>query len=114
MTSSEAIPIIKSLADGVDPNTGGVFADHSPYQNPRTIRALFLAATALERLKAREKRAKGLPEDAGKPWGNEEDRDLRVSFDTGMTIRQIADRHKRTAGAVQSRLEKLGKLPPNG
>ena len=112
MDSSEAIPIIKSLAHGVDPNTAEVFADHSPYQSPQIIRALFLATTALERLEAREKRERRMPKDAGNPWGNEEERDLCDSFDTGMTLRQIADRHKRTVGAIQSRLEKLGKLPP--
>ena len=42
MENSKALRIIKILADGVDPTTGEVFDQNSPYQNPDVIRALLL------------------------------------------------------------------------
>ena len=41
MEIREAQSIVKNLAEGVDPNTGEVFAPDSPYNEPRIIRALF-------------------------------------------------------------------------
>ena len=112
METFEALLIIESLADGVDPFTGEVLPDNSPYQNAQTVRALFLARNALERLEARQRREEHLPENAGQPWRQIEDEQLTASFDEGMTIRQLAERHERTEGAIQSRLERLGKSPP--
>lgn len=112
MERPEALRIIESLADGVDPYTGEVFPDSSPYQKPHTIRALFMAMRALERLEARQRREKRLPENAGKPWDDVQHERLRENFDAGMTIRQLAQQHKRTEGAIQSRLMRLGAVPP--
>ena len=53
MEACEAVKIVQTLADGVDPHTGSVFPLNSPYQHPQTIRALFLAAKALEHFEGR-------------------------------------------------------------
>lgn len=112
MDPSEALRIIQALADGVDPHTGEVFPDDSPYQHPQVLRALFSAVRALERLEERKRREKRLPDNAGKPWNEGEDKVLCEGFDAGLTIAQLAQNHRRTEGAIQSRLEKLGKVPP--
>ena len=51
MDKSEGIKILKQLADGIDPYTGEVFPEDSPYQHPRTARALFYAVMTLEGIK---------------------------------------------------------------
>lgn len=102
--------IVKCLADGVDPNTGEMFARDSPYQHPDTIRALYVAAQVLER--SQQKREQHLPGNAGKPWDKAEDKLLCDRFDCGASIKELAQCHLRTLGAVKSRLEKLGKLVP--
>ncbi len=112
MELSEALRILESLADGIDPHTGEVFPNDSPYQRPQVVRALFLAVRALERLEARKQREERLPENAGKPWNDEEDKALCEGFDPGLRVSQLAQKHKRTVGAIQSRLEKLGKVTP--
>ncbi|MFC5597078.1 HRDC domain-containing protein [Deinococcus cellulosilyticus] len=48
MDSKEALRILQLLADGVDPHSGEVFEDTSPYQHPQVVRALFHAGRALE------------------------------------------------------------------
>ena len=112
MKPAEALKIIQSLADGVDPCTGEIFPDDSPYQQPSILRALFIAVRALERLEERQKREQRLPENAGKSWDESEDRILCTEFESGLTITQLAQKHGRTSGAIQSRLEKLGKIAP--
>ena len=112
MEPSEALRIIQSLADGIDPNTGEVFPDDSPYQHPQVLRALFVALGALGRLEESQRRAKRLPDNAGKPWNDGEDKALCDDFDAGLTTAQLAQKHQRTEGAIRSRLEKLGKIPP--
>ena len=84
------------------------------------IRALFQAIEALEKIQNKERHRieKNLPENAGKSWERKEQEFLCESFDAGMTIKEIAQKLKRTEGSVQSRLVKLGRmqivLPPKG
>ena len=48
MELTKTIQIIHALADGINPQTGEVFPDNSPYQHPETIRALFTALSTLD------------------------------------------------------------------
>ena len=112
MEPCEALRIIQSLLDGVDPSTGEIFPDNSPYQQPVILRALFVAVRALERFQEKQKREQRLPENAGKAWDESEDQMLCIEFESGLTIMQLAQKHRRTSGAIQSRLEKLGKIAP--
>lgn len=48
MDESKALDIVMKLADGVDPRTGQTLPPESPYQDPETIRALFMAVLALK------------------------------------------------------------------
>ena len=52
MTPAEAKQIIEVLAGGIDPATGEVLPDDNPLSSPHVIRALFIAAKALELMAA--------------------------------------------------------------
>lgn len=110
MEINKALEIIKALSEGIDPHTGEMFPPDSPYQHPDTVRALFKAVDALERVKERDRRQKSLPENAGKPWTEEEDRLLIDQFDKGMSFNELSRDHRRTEGAIKSRLLRLGKI----
>jgi len=112
MQIETALPIVRALADGNDPYNGEVFGETSPYANPVTMRALFAAIEVMERESSRQQRMRRLPPNAGKPWNDREDLELADEFDRGLAIRDMAHRHARTLAAIQSRLEKLGKLAP--
>jgi len=112
MTTSEALQIIKSLANGRCPITGQILPDRSAYQQANVVSALNMAVCALDRFEKREKRDSSLPGHAGKLWDMVEDKQLCEEFSAGKSISELADLHMRTTGAIQSRLEKLGKLPP--
>ena len=112
MTPAEAKQIIEVLAGGIDPATGEVLPDDSPLSSPHVIRALFIAAKALELMAAAKpaRPAAAAPGNAGKPWAENEDQRLIVAFDAGTLVAELARTHERTHGAINSRLIRLGRL----
>ncbi len=110
MQLQSALPIVRALADGINPLTGETFNDESPYSEPRTLRALFSAVELMEREVEREKRRERLPDNFGKPWTEGEDQALAAAFDTGLALLEIARKHARTVSSIRLRLEKLGKI----
>jgi len=117
MDHTKALNIVSTLANGVNPLTGEVFASDSPYQSPEIVRALFVAARALEKgslpassaSKEVRVRTPGLP-NVGKPWSAEEDERLVAEFAKGRSPRELAASHGRTLAGVEARLEKLGRI----
>ncbi len=108
MDLAKSLAIIRALADGVDPHTGEELSADSPYQHPQTIRALFVAAEALEHIQKSNDKQQQLPGHAGNAWTDEEDQRLVSTFKSGNTIKQLAEEHQRTEGAIRSRLVKHG------
>lgn len=109
MTIEHAKEILKALADGTNPVTGEILAKEDSCNQPDVIRALY---TAVEHLNLSEQKSKNrnpnLPENAGKPWTEQEEELLCDMFRNGNSIREIADYFKRTRGSISSRLEKFG------
>ena len=110
---SEHLRILTALAEGVHPLTGQPLPDDSVYQHAKVLRALQSAISALRGKKSKKipkARREGLPQ-AGKPWSPMEIAQLVQGFDSGASIAQLAQKHQRTRGAIESRLVKLGKIP---
>ena len=76
MDQAQALAIVRSLANGVDPESGEVFGNDSAYQRPQVVRALYQAAAALERIERFERRRQQMPPKTGEPWSEEEDLSL--------------------------------------
>jgi hypothetical protein len=112
MQLDAALPIVRALADGVNPVTGEAYPEHSPYAEPRALRALYSAVDLMQREVEREKRRERLPANFGKPWTEGEDKALVAEFDAGITLPDIARKHLRTQSSIRLRLEKLGKIEP--
>src|SRR5258708_21927735 len=103
MDQVQALAVVRSLANGIDPETGEVFPAESAYQRPQVVRALYEAAAALERIERFERRKSQLPPKTGEPWTEEEDRKLLAAFDAGRALQELAAAHERTLGAVRAR-----------
>jgi hypothetical protein len=114
MTPAQAKQVIDVLARGIDPATGEVLPEDSPLNSPHVIRALFLAAKALE-LQAgkRERPPSERPANVGKAWTEEENQRLAAAFEAGACVADLAKTHQRTTGAITSRLIKLGLMQPS-
>jgi len=121
MEIREAQSIVKNLAEGVDPNTGEVFAPDSPYNEPRIIRALFTVHDFVRqarkpRMSADEKRqenlAHGRPRNYGMPWTDDARSQVAKGFEDGKTIEELATTHERTQGAIRAELIRQGLLSP--
>lgn len=110
MQLDAALPIVRALADGINPITGETYPEQSPYCEPRTLRALYSAVDLMQKEVEREKRRERLPANFGKPWTGEEDRILCAEFDAGMPMAETARKHLRTQSSIRLRLEKLGKI----
>ncbi len=110
MDANQSLAVVRSLANGVDPETGEVFPAESAYQRPLVVRALYEAASALERAERFERRKAQLPAKTGVPWSEDEDRKLLAAFDAGRALQELAAAHERTMGAVRARLLKYGRI----
>lgn len=96
--------IVRTLIDGVDPTTGELLPNDSPYNSPEIIRALL----KVWEVTAPSEKKRAMPRNAGKPWPEIEDEKLRDEYASGMRISDIAREHGRTFGAIESRLDHLG------
>ena len=108
MTPAQARQIIEGLAGGFDATTGEVLPEGGPLSEPHVIRALFIAAKALEQAAA--KAARPVPGHAGKPWSEDEDQRMTAAFDGGTPVAELARAHQRSRGAITSRLMRFGRL----
>lgn len=77
---------------------------------PDTVRALTLAATVLKKHQIFTNRQQNLPDRAGKPWSEEEDKRLLETYDADTPMNDISILHGRTVGAIKSRLVKHGRI----
>jgi hypothetical protein len=99
--------LLEVLADGVNPMTGELLARDDSCNQPEIIRALHVAVRQLEQ---KANRARNLPENAGKPWTEEDERTLARMFDQHCSKREICAYFKRTQGSIAARLVRLGKI----
>lgn len=112
MQLDAALPIVRALADGINPVTGELYPDQSPYAEPRALRALYSAVDLMQKEIERERRRERLPANFGKSWTVEEDGVLASEYDSGVKLPEIARKHQRTQSSIRLRLEKLGKIEP--
>lgn len=112
MNLESALPIIKALADGINPVTGEAYSEEllraSIFGEPRVLRALFTAVDLMQREVDRERRKARLPANFGKPWDEVEEQFLRTAFNAAKPIREMATALQRTEGSVRLKLEKMG------
>jgi len=123
MEIEKAKEIVSSLANGIDPVTGEVFPDDSPYNHPFVIRALFILlgnvviSKKQNKLSVREKQAQNLengkPRNAGLPWTDELRQKVATMFHEVKHIGELARFFERTEGAIQSELVRQGLIDPN-
>lgn len=113
----EAKKIVISLANGIDPITGDIFSDDSPYRHPAIVESLFTVANNLRystgsKKTAEEKKAQNLtdgkPKNAGLPWTKELKAEVTVLFGEGKKLDELAEHFERTEGAISSELRHQG------
>lgn len=106
MDIQRAKELLTSLADGVDPLTGEVLPEESVCNKAEIVRAFHCILNTLS-----NKPRKPQPENAGKPWTDEDDEALCRMYDAGSTKKEMCAYFKRSEGGIASRLVRLGKIP---
>ena len=107
MDTAYATELLKGLADGINPLTGERLSMEDSCNQPDIIRALHMAVAVMEKKAVKEK---VLPENAGKSWAAEDDKDLGEMFDRGCSRKELCEHFKRTSGAIAARLVRIGKI----
>jgi hypothetical protein len=109
MNIQQAVPVLEALARGIDPETGEVLTEHSPFNNLTVIRALQFAVATLQQPRAKLQ-SSGRPGNAGRAWSEDEDRQLVTAFDGGMALKDSgaqaiprADRRLRAEATCKER-----------
>lgn len=110
MEDQKAAEILKSLAAGADPADGTPLPVVAALQATDVVRALFLAAEALEARARLARRNSHLPRNAGRTWTQDEDDRLLAGFDGGASVESLAASHERTRAGIEARLVKHGRL----
>lgn len=114
MELREAVKIVKSLSRGIDPESGQAFPLESPYNHPSVIRAIVAVLNAIPKYKktAEERRQdnmdRGLPRNAGLPWTEEERKSVAEIFNSGASIREIAEIRERSKTSIIAELNRQG------
>ena len=104
MELNRAKEIISVLAEGIDPTTGEVLPDESVCNKGEVVRAFYTILASFDTPKAKKKH----PENAGKPWTDEEENRLRELYNSGVSKKEISSQLCRTTGSISSRLARLG------
>ena len=121
METTEIRIIVKTLAQGIDPTTGEVFPENSPYNDPKIIRALYKVCelawpSGRSKLSIEEKRQRnlerGLPRNAGLMWSDEHRDAVAEGFKNGRTIRELADEMERSLTAINAELIRQELISP--
>lgn len=117
MELDEAKSLLSTLANGINPFTGEVLPDTSPYNEPRVIRALFAVLDSVKGSKQRKKTpeekqqeniSSGRPRNAGLPWTDSLKEELARRFKGGASLDELAKDFERTKGSIVSELVKQG------
>lgn len=100
--------VLTTLIQGCDPQSGEPLPRDSVIHRTDVLRALLAGLGALEQTAARAQRRAQLPENVGRAWTTEEEKELVTAFKSGDSPSVVAQRHGRTLRAIEARLEKLG------
>lgn len=116
MTNEAALRIISQMAEGIDPMTVEVLPDEHLCNNGQVIRALYAARHSLERRTDAPKRERQSPppspkRNAGRPWTQEDNEQLRGLYRDGMSVDYICYVLSRRPRGVDKQLRRLGLSP---
>lgn len=112
MKERRARQILQALVQGFDPITGEELVSGTVLQNADVLRALLTGIAALEQVAMRVRRRSKQPVNVGRTWTADEERSLRIAFQSAEGLEEIAARHGRTKRGIETRLLQLGLLPP--
>jgi hypothetical protein len=109
MDIQEALKTLRSLANGLEPETEKALPEGSVCRNQTVVKALNRGISALVQ---EEQRMQNRPANAFRSWTPAEDAQVCEEVRNGMDFHEIAKAHNRTVPSIVARLVKLGKIAP--
>lgn len=108
MEIDRAKELLTILADGINPITGELLPDEDSCNHVEIVRALHSVIMELDN--KNKSQTKKYRENSGKPWTEEEEKQLIDEYHEGLKVKDIAKAHERSNGAIMARLLKLGEV----
>ena len=108
MEINRAKELLTILADGINPVTGELLSDEDSCNQVEIVRALHSVIMELDNKDKTP--AKKYRENSGKPWTEEEEKQLLEEYRAGLKVKEIAKAHERSNGAIMARLMKIGEI----
>ena len=117
MNQEKVISILEGLANGINPSTGEMLPEFSPYNEPEVIRALFHAINLIPKAKKpkktieqkqQENLEKGLPKNYGLPWAESDVKRVISSYQDDIQVDVIALEFARKPSSIVGLLQKHG------
>jgi len=116
MNNERAIEVLEMLLDGVHPVTGEILPENGIHTEPDVIMALYKSVEALYRetggkIQARLKQGQYTKRgklNAGRPWTEEDDRELRKLFKNQVPVKRMCVILQRRPRGINNRLICLG------
>ena len=105
MEIDRAKELLTILADGINPITGELLPDEDSCNQVEIVRALHSVIMELDN--KNKSQTKKYRENSGKPWTKEEEKQLIDEYHEGLKVKDMANIHGRSNGAITSRLAKL-------
>ena len=110
MDQAQALAVVRSLANGVDPESGEVFTPEQRLSAAAGRAGAVRSGRGARAHRALRAASAQMPPKTGEPWSEDEDRKLLAAFDAGRALQELAAAHERTMGAVRARLLKYGRI----
>jgi hypothetical protein len=107
---SESIRLLKQIAEGQHPGTGQRISETDVIRTAKVQQKIFELIGLMIAVDGNETLPEKPPPTtkAGSSWSHEEDRQLRAEYQRGDSIEMMAQTHRRSHGAIRSRLIKFG------
>jgi hypothetical protein len=96
---AQAVPPLLRDVDRFLANCSGINAERNEWRDEPDVTSQKRRRTDSE-----------MPNQAYRPWTDAEDQELCKGFDSELSITALAEKHKRSEGAIRSRLQRLGKV----
>lgn len=116
MNNERAIEVLEMLLDGVHPVTGEILPEDGVHTEPDVIMALYKSVEALNSKAGGKKQARSTQGqftkrgklNAGRPWTEEDDRELRKLFKNQVPVERMCVILQRRPRGINNRLMCLG------
>lgn len=110
--AGEAYYDLWNIIAGMNPITGEDLHEEHPFRDPALLRAFRAALSSLKRERAQRGEEPAMSR-SGKNWSDEEVEEQLEDYDSGLSIPEIAQKHRRGCLAIMIKIKRYREIRPD-